>query len=307
MYNTYCYKYNNLRYYGQGLTESYVRSAMASKLQIEETELEEGEIIKDEDKVSAINSGWTYYTELEDLLKQKPAAKMTVKEVANIMKLRYDDAKDLISYHLNIPKEVIYGLGIHKPLYIVSKQSNNRVKVKTYKIPNDEVGIVRKKNEEIVSRVDEFNKHIELLLSLDYNLMFVIDDLYYEYEKALSTYNNLSVKYNKRGIPDKTKNELGNQLATLKEDLNRYKSLLHSKYNRVHSTTYYVSDSYLLKDFNEVMAMFDSCYETIRNRLIRKNMDNIIPIGENFTLLEKLDSYQLVRTLNNRYTRIQKQ
>lgn len=290
----YKYSYKGEYYYAQGIYEQYVRVALATKLDIDPDELTEGISDLPEQEIHRVCTSSLNYRGLDNSLGYRESAKTSVNKIKSKTGYTSDFIKSKISHYLNIPRKIVDSLNDDEVISSIKRHSNTKIKVKTHKICNTTPDDIHNINKEVViSRVDELNNHINMLLARDYNIFFEIDDVEYELARSEASYNNLASTISSLKQSHKDYNSKVERASELLKQINSYKELISMKHNRYYSTGYYVSDSYLHDNYDEVMQGFAEIYNKLKIRMLRGNLNNIIPIGEEFTLEEKLNSFML--------------
>lgn len=301
----YRYQHNGNTYYGQGLNEEYVRQALADKIKVPHDELSVGDSKITEQEFLTVAAAKLDYDTLDRELGIDKAANKSISKLVSITKLPEDFIRSKVSSILKIPRSIVDNLNDHAPIKVIVKHSNLRVKVKTYRIPNKEIPDSQFLNNmgsepnDPISRVDEINEHINMLLSLDYQLFHKIDDVEYELQKAQLSYENLNDKLKTVKSSHPKYQSYVEELDRLNKSITKYKERVSLKYNRMYSTGYYVSDTYLHDNYDEVLEGFEIIYSKIKSRLKRHYLQNVVPKGEILTLEEKLDSFWLTLRQKN--------
>jgi hypothetical protein len=295
----YKYLHNNQIHYCQGSNEYYLRRALATKLKIPYEELNPG--------IDKLNSYEEYivsnfrlpYSELDKHLNLSMSVNKSLDEIANLTFNDRNYVINVVSNILRIPKNHLESMNRKSSVKTLVSLSDYKIKIKTTKQPKESKDPKEKKGE--VCRVDEIKKHIDMLLSLDYMLIFEIDNIEFENQKAESSIKNLQekIKKSKQLTPVKEKNIL--KLKETEEIYKHYNDLYKRYYKRVFSSGYYVSTDYHISDMEELIDVFDEMYQKLKMRLNRHHFNDIVINDELVTLEEKLDSYWLVRDMNNYY------
>lgn len=287
------YKYyrSNDYYYAQGIHEPYVRQALATKIGVDINELSIGVSDIPQEELDRVSDFSINYSRLDNSLDLKQSYKKSIHSICKITGHSKEFVKSKICYHLNIPRDIVDSLHDRDVIVTIVKHSNTKIKIRTHKVCNIASDDIMQ--ERVVSRIDEINNHINMLLSLDYNIFFEIDDLEYELYRAKSSYDNLAEKMLSTSKSSPAYLSMEKKCTVFREEIQNYGNLLHMKYNRVFSTGYYVSDKYLHDNYDEVIEGFRNMYNKLNSRILRGYLQDIVPEGEEFTLKEKLDSFML--------------
>lgn len=289
------YKYyrNDEYYYAQGIHEPYVRQALATKLGVDVNELSVGVSDIPKREIVQVCTYGLNYAGLDKSLGYSHSAKRSINHIRSKTNHNPDFIRSKVSHFLNIPRAIVDNLKDDELISSITKHSNTKIKVKTHKVCNVESDDIHAPKRKIISRVDEINNHINMLLSRDYNIFFEIDDLEYELFRSKSSYDNLHEKLSTTNKSNPKYNSMLERSSVLKEQIDTYSELIKKKYNKIYSTGYYVSNEYLHDNYEEVQKGFNEIYEKLNLRIQRSFLQDIIPVNEEFTLKEKLDSYML--------------
>ena len=304
----YSYKGNNL--YGQGLDEAHVRSCIETRKGLPQGTLRKPSFIKSSD-MKKISNDPDWDALLLKLSLPESHKSKTLKEIYNKCSLKSNVITIIICDELNIEKSLYNSLDKDTvTLGDLSKYTNNKLLVRISKHIKKPVtkevfdGVSYKYTTRntlisIQSRPKLIRKEIDRLFKRDYTLL---TDRDFESEitmlesslyRALSALKNPKNRNNEKLIS--IKNNAPNEIKDLKEAKKKYENIIHN-------TGYYVHDNnneYEYKNYIELNEAFDNYYEKLRLRITRNYMDNIVMKGDSLTLLELLDSYELIKRANN--------
>lgn len=207
------------------------------------------------------------------------------------------DVRTVLETKLNIPHKTLQeGVPVFKDKADLIKGGN--IIVKTHKfikknivtLDRNNLPVYNVKIEKIIDRKDEIIEVTDALLSED--LVYFAKMRLAELEDRINTVENNISKIKIKGYSTLSmENEL--------EKLNEERAILES---RNYNTGYLVYSDIITDDAYRQIDL-DSIYRIYRKRLISHNLQDLT-YDENWTLLEKLDSFMLNPDQTNRYARL---
>ena len=325
------------RIYGQGIHEPFVRSCIETRLGLEQGTLAKGtHYLKSSELKKVTNSS----VDLSFLFRKLSIDLVHLKNENNTLKDLYDlssskiklsTKKFIICDELNISRDVLEGLDESILLSDLLYHSSDKIILRTSKYIRKPVlkevfdGISYKYNmkyeiTDVKSRIDIAREQITRLLEQDYTLLIeqdfdekimVEETNLYRGLNNLKRYKNIRPeKYSKKEY-DKLMEKRAECIKIKEESPKIIEELKEKRKESLkvyHNTGYYVKtgndiNDYEHKNYEEVMEGFNKFYEKIRNQIVKHHMSNVVYPGDNFTLLELIDSYWLIHRGNNNYAR----
>jgi hypothetical protein len=327
----YEFYHDGLKYYGQGFNELEVRRALEYKLNLPIGTLRTGRSDLKKSLLKSISYSEPDLRLLCKMLRMRPRKLISskVQFIIDNAKKNKQQVLSLLSRELNVDRNETDKVLDNNPDVKISdliKISRSKILVKTFKIiKHKEVNrqlvedtkvsysniVVR---EEYIDRVAEIKEYIDRLLMQDYSLIIdlkdpenLVENTKMSINKAKSYFRKgfsarvkeystknpgLSIPEIKQRIQEESV-KFSDRLVKLPSQLEEAEKLVNMIYRRNHNTFYYVGDDYLHTNYQQVMNAFNQCYEVIKKKMAKNNL-NYIPYNDEFTLEEYLDSWWLI-------------